>query len=195
MAVLVLISGISKHDYGMEEFNKSCLYDKLKDRYSSVIEIRYQHIMDKDAHWFKTFGDPFRLLWSDNGHKAQEHVNRELKRIAESNVTVDVLTHSLGSWMVMKVPTRVNKLINIANPLSWIGLFGGWLVRKDIGEVKLGANMTYYINSYTDAVSCWHPRKDPITPIKYIRAPWKFHPMDAYLKFICEPGVFSTIFG
>lgn len=194
MAVLVLISGISKEDYGLEEFNKSCLCDKLRTRYDQIVEIRYQHIMDRDTHWFKTFGDPFRLLWSDNGHLAQKHVNEELKNITAAYEVVDVLTHSLGSWMVMKVPTRINKLINIANPLSWVGLLGGWIVRKDIGEVKLSANWTYYINSYTDMVSCWKPRKDPIKPITYIRAPWKFHPLDAYLDFICKPEAFSTIF-
>ena len=158
MRTLVLVSGISDHSYMREELKKSKLYDELSQTYNNIIDVDYQHIMDKYAICFKSLGDPLRLMFTPFGHDAQKHVERSLQTLKMFHGKIDVMSHSQGSWMTMRCNVDVNNYYCIASPIGFAGVIGRTAVQLNIGSPKIRAKRFYNIFSSKDFVSSHMPR-------------------------------------
>ncbi len=157
---LVLISGIAGDAYGKKELEKhEDIYKSLVYKYGeeNIIDIDYQPIMDRGAILGNTLLDPLRLLLNPNGWAAQKFVNDRLKEITATYEIVDVMTHSLGSWMVLKAKVNIHKLILIASPIGFAGVLGRHTVRANIWSPSIVVNKLYYVYSTNDPVSCFPP--------------------------------------
>lgn len=157
---LVLISGISDKAYSLSEIMKHDDVAKtLTYKYGidNIIEIDYQPIMDQAAILGDTLLDPLRLLMNPNGWRAENYVRETLNNICTQYETVDVMTHSLGSWIILKCNAKINKLILIASPIGFAGIIGRESVRLNIWKPKLEAFRMYTLYSKNDPVSCFPP--------------------------------------
>lgn len=158
---LVLISGIAGEAYSLEEIKKNVeVYRLLCYKYGekNLIEIDYQPIMDRHAILGDTLLDPFRLLLNPNGWAAERYVIESLRQITKDYTKVDVMSHSLGSWIVLKANVTINKLILIASPIGFSGILGRHTVRTNIWKPKIEVLRLYYVYSTNDLVSCFPPK-------------------------------------
>ncbi len=166
---LVLISGISSHAYGLEQIcTQKHFYRKIVEKYgrNHIYEIDYQKIMDRHALLMKSILDPLRLMFSPDGWAAERHVNDELQKFNERYDEVDVLTHSQGSWMVLKANAHIHNAYIIASPIGWFAPIARTMVRMNVGTPKLIVDNLFYIYSTKDLVSKQPPE---------IKGKWSFH--------------------
>ena len=160
MRGLVLLGGISDHEYMREQVaSVKSVHKNLIDKYGAchIHTIDYQPLMDKHAILFKSLLDPARLVLNPNGWRAQAYVEGELKRLCKIYDQVDVISHSLGNWLVSKCNVKLNNLYMIANPIGFCTLIGRNIVRLDIGTPKVTCNSLFYAYSKQDLVSCKPP--------------------------------------
>jgi predicted alpha/beta hydrolase family esterase len=160
---LVLVSGIAGQAYSLKELKKNeVIYSKLVKRYGedNIIEIDYQPIMDRHAILGDTILDPIRLLINPDGWAAERFVEVSLQNICKEYPTVNVITHSLGSWIILKCNAKINNLTLIASPIGFAGILGRHTVRLNIGKPKLKVFRLNYIWSSNDPVSCFPPKFD-----------------------------------
>lgn len=158
---LVFISGIAEKAYGKDTLVKCKEFkQKINKIYGQehIKEIHYQPIMDKFAFLGKSLLDPVRLLFSPTGWAAEKFVQKELQKLTSQYDEVDVITHSQGSWMVMKSNVKIRRCYNIANPIGWFAPLARWLVQLNIGKPKLVVDELFYIYSTSDLVSKRPPK-------------------------------------
>jgi hypothetical protein len=158
---LVLISGIAGEAYGTTELKKHKeVYKALCYKYGeeNIIDIDYQPILDRHAFLGDTLLDPLRLLLNPNGWAAERYVAETLAQITTQYDKVDVMTHSLGSWIVLKCKAKINKLILIASPIGFSGILGRHTVRANIWSPKIETLKLHFVYSTNDPVSCFPPQ-------------------------------------
>lgn len=175
---LALIGGVSDHDYMLDNLVQcKSLWRKLLAKYGRehIYNVRYQDIMDKHALLMKSVLDPVRLMLTPNGWAAERHVDSFLKDLEGKYDEVDVITHSQGSWMVLKADVKLNKLWNIANPIGWFAPLARTMVRLNIGKPKVKVKELFYIYSSEDFVS----KKPPRIKGKWTLDATKIHTIDA----------------
>lgn len=158
MRTLVLVGGISDHSYMKDQIKESNLSKEIECYYPNIIEIDYQHILDKYAVCFKSLGDPLRLMLTPFGREAQTYVEKSLQMIQHKYTHIDLMSHSQGSWMTMKCNVEVKNYFCIANPIGFSGIIGRTAVHLNIGKPKIRAKRFYNIFSSKDLVSCFQPR-------------------------------------
>jgi len=153
---LVLIGGVSEYAYLLEQIIKcKALWNYFVGKYERdhIYNLNYQPIMDKHALVMKSIFDPIRLILTPNGWAAERYVNETLQKLSQEYEEVDVISHSQGSWMVMKADVKLNNLWNFANPIGWFSPLARTAVRINIGKPKVEVKNLYYIYSSKDLIS------------------------------------------
>lgn len=157
---LVLLGGISDHAYMKQQLTQvPTVYKQLMNKYGAthIHEINYQPIMDKHAILAKSLLDPARLVINPDGWKAQSYVECEMKRLCSIYDQVDVISHSLGSWMILKCDVKINSLHLIASPIGFSTFIARNIVQMNVGTPKIKCKNLYYSYSSNDLVSCFPP--------------------------------------
>lgn len=157
---LVLLGGISDHEYMREQVaSVKSVHKNLIDKYGAchIHAIDYQPIMDKNAIICKSLLDPARLILEPNGWRAQAYVEGELKRLCKIYDQVDVISHSQGSWMILKCDVKVHNLYLIASPIGFCTFIGRNIVQMNVGNPKIKVDNLYYSYSKEDPVSQFPP--------------------------------------
>jgi len=157
---LVFITGISDRPYGIEQIcQQKEFWRKIVNKYGRehIHEINYQDIMDKYAFAFKSLLDPVRLVMMPKGWRAERFVAQELIRLSSIYEELDVITHSLGSWIVLKANVKVHNLYLIASPIGWTLPAGRTFVQLNIGNPRIVADNLFYIYSDSDFISKYPP--------------------------------------
>lgn len=155
----VLITGVSDHAYGLEQLcSYKTFYKKMVEKYGRehIYEIDYQKIMDKYAFAFKSLMDPVRLVMMPKGWRAEKFVEDELQRYTSLYDEVDVISHSLGSWIVLKANVKINNLYLIASPVGWFTPAARGFVQLNVWSPKIRPENLYWIYSKNDPISS-HP--------------------------------------
>jgi hypothetical protein len=153
---LIIVGGISDHAYGIEQLCKQkVIWKRLINKYGRdhIYEIDYQKIMDKYAFAFKSLLDPVRLTLMPKGWRAEKFVEKELQRYASLYDEVDVISHSLGSWILPKCNVRLNNLYLIASPLGWFTPLARGFVKLNVWSPKVKPNKLFWICSKNDPIS------------------------------------------
>lgn len=153
---LVFLTGISDAAYGIEQVSKKkLLWNKLVNKYGRqhIYEIDYQKILDKHAFAFKSLMDPVRLVMLPKGWRAEKYVQDELQRLNKIYDEVDVISHSLGSWIVLKCKAFIHNLYLVASPIGWIAPLARTFVQLNVGRPKVVVDNLFYIYSESDPVS------------------------------------------
>lgn len=151
---LILVGGISDHAYMKEAIQKTNLWGNLCELYTDIIEIDYQKVMDRHALLFKSLLDPVRLLMSPDGWAAERYMNKVLTEVISHKVKVDLMSHSQGSWMTMKMPIKVENYFCVANPIGFKGFIGRKTVQMNISVPKIISKRHYMVYSNNDLISC-----------------------------------------
>jgi hypothetical protein len=160
---LILVGGISDHAYGLDQLCEyKTFYQKMVKKYGRqhIYEIDYQKIMDKYAFAFKSLMDPVRLVMMPKGWRAEKFVEKELQRYASMYDEVDVISHSLGSWILPKCKVILNNLYLIASPLGWFTPTARKFVQLNVWNPKVRPKNLYYIYSTKDPISSHPPKLD-----------------------------------
>lgn len=158
---LVLIGGVSDHAYLLDQLTQcKHLWRKLVGKYGRqhIYNLEYQHIMDRHAIMMKSILDPVRLALTPNGWAAERYVEDYLKDLSYKYDKIDVITHSQGSWMIMKTDVKLNTLWNIANPIGWFAPIARMMVQMNIWSPKVEVNNLFYLYSTEDFVSKRPPK-------------------------------------
>lgn len=153
---LVFITGISDNAYGIEQAcQEKVFWRKMVAKYGRdhIHEINYQTILDKYAFAFKSLLDPVRLVMMPKGWRAEKFVQLELIRFNTLYDEVDVISHSLGSWIVLKCRAFIHNLYLIASPIGWIAPIARSFVQLNVGTPKVIVDNLFYIYSESDPVS------------------------------------------
>jgi len=187
---LVLITGIGEAAYGFKSLRESVMWKHIEARYSDVVEIRYQPIMDKYAVVGKSLLDPLRLMFTPQGWEAEEHIRKRLHQIRGTYNEVDVLTHSLASWMIYKMDVRFENMYVVASPIGWCTAVSRWAVRVNIGTPKVSCKKLIYLYSKKDPVSMFPTRigKYLVGDKNHTFETGTSHNLDEYLDYMSHLG-------
>lgn len=157
---LVLLGGISDHAYMKQQISQvTTVHKQLINKYGAthIHEVNYQPIMDKHAVIAKSLLDPARLVINPDGWKAQAYVEGELKRLCSIYDEVDVISHSLGSWMILKCNVKINNLFLIASPIGFSTFIARNIVQMNVGTPKIRVQNLLVGYSKNDLISCFPP--------------------------------------
>lgn len=159
---LVLLSGVSEEAYlkANLEANKP-LYEQMVKLYGedNIFNIDYQPILDRHALFFKSILDPIRYALTPNGWIAEEFIEEFLNDLELHYREIDVISHSMGSWLIYKCDAKINKLINLANPIGFFTFFARTAVRMNLHIPRINTEELFYIYSKKDLICKNKPRK------------------------------------
>lgn len=159
---LVLISGVSEEAYLERDLksNKE-LYNQMIKLYGdgNIFNIDYQPILDRHALIGKSILDPLRYALTPNGWIAEDFIEEFLNDLQLHYREIDVISHSMGSWLIYKCDANINKLINLANPIGFFTFFARTAVRMNLHTPRINAKELFYIYSEKDLICKNKPRK------------------------------------
>ena len=154
--VLVVVTGISAKGYGLHDLTLTGIYEHLKKKYTKIIEIDYQPILDKHAMCFKSLLDPVRYVTSSKSRKVRKYVEETINKLSE-DYDIDLLTHSLGGWILEECKVKVNTWFNLASAVGWFLPIGRSIINVRISNPNIEFNKRYWVYSEKDLVSCSPP--------------------------------------
>ncbi len=192
MRALVLITGIAEKDYGMSTVRKHKYYKTLRVIYDEIVEIPYQLILDKHALAFKTTLDPARMVLTRKGRKVVEYVENRLHRLHRLGFDIDIMSHSLGSWITLKCNVKVKNLILLAPPPGWATPFLRLVVKMNVGTPRIRAATMLWLYSKKDPVSKCPPKESKKYNVgrdNYWIETGTSHNMKRYLSYMQLKGI------
>ena len=151
--VLLVLGGICPQPYAYDDVVKSS-FDHLG--YDEIIQIDYEPFLDKRYEWIP-FYNRMRIL-DKRGDWWQFALHPEVREAIRADVCekinnqpvdvqIDIVAHSLGTWVILGCPVKVNKVMLFGCPIG----SRSWIVCKNV-ESELDKSLSLEASIMP---SCW----------------------------------------